>query len=459
MTVRVSPSRVKLAHACLRRWAARELFRLDDTLTFAAARGVMFHASVARRTLGLPYDYESTFAGLTPDDARTVSPFANDPKLRDVTLRLANTIDIHPPPTMVEFDVSVDVDGVTWQGRVDAARYDAACDMMIVYDYKTTSDARYAMTAEALSADVQACFYGLAALRGAFPGGVKPSRVIADWRYAETRGFTALAPVGATLTEERCLEVLRRYRPTVDKMLELAARHAHGALALQDIPLGFDYADPSVERPCEMYHHTCAFIEACQPPPIPIEVLARTFAGSAERETTNMTQPVYPPQQPVSPYPQQQAQAPAPPPQQQLHAYPPQQPVSPYTTAQRASAPTPYPQAQAQAPTPYPQAPQAAPQPVQEAQPVAQEVPAEEKVPGRGRPRKPRVSKADKQAVVRENVEALATGDVDVVQEPADGAPPVVGETQELNITEALTVMARFARTERVAFTLTPVKE
>lgn len=450
--IRVSPSRVKLAHSCLRRWAARELFRHEDARTFAAARGVMFHATMARRALGLPYDYETVLASLTVEDAWTVSPFRDDPRLRDVVLRLANAIHIDPPPTVVEYEVTVDVDGVTWTGRLDAARFEPLIDAAIVIDYKTTSDAKYAMTKDELTSDLQACFYGLAALRGALPFAGTPSKVIADWRYAESRSFTALPPVGALLTETRCLDVLRRYRPTVDKMLELEARFTRRELSLQDIPLTFDPNDVNVERPCEAYFHTCAFIRACQPPPVPIEVLARAFAS---KERGDMTQS-------HNPYPQYSQPQPVVQPQ----PYPQQQLVSPYPASPYPGATIAPPGAGAYppAPTPAPQYAEPVPQQQHVAPPVEApvEVPApdaEEKVPGRGRPRKPRASKTAK-PVVSEDVAALDAQDVDVIQEPADGPPEVASETpreSSVNITEALTVMAAFAREQRVAFTLTPV--
>lgn len=194
----LSPSQRKTFATCPRRWAGKYIWGMADPTGQGAIDGKKMHKQLER------YFGEH----VAPDITTPWGTWA---------AALLAKID-HPlpgPGVVPEHKIKFEHEGVWWRGSEDLRYHDG--EILIVEDYKSTSDLKWALTPERLQGDSQGVIYALAE----FIADPSLQRVGELWAYVTREKHPLVQPV--RVVQERD-EVLRAMEPiSVDgrRMLQL----------------------------------------------------------------------------------------------------------------------------------------------------------------------------------------------------------------------------------------------
>ncbi len=226
--LRVSASGLKTFRSCPARWAFRKLDGHEEPGTPATERGKSVH-----REMEL---YGKL--GILPTSKMALA-----------------LVEYAPPPGVAECEVPVmyETPSSRWLGYIDAvcdwvnSSYQplGTNDRVILIDYKSTSNLKYAMTPDELRDDVAANIYAWEA----YLGGAK--WVWGKWLYVDGRG--RVEPVGFSLPLSSVTE----------KMIQLDGE----AAVMQAWSASGASANDLPKRPsaCWAYHSRCPHYERCMP--------------------------------------------------------------------------------------------------------------------------------------------------------------------------------------------------
>lgn len=226
----VSASQIETWHGCRRKWAWRNVARIEAPPHASAALGSRIHKQLELYLTGEPFDYSTPVMRAAAEMA--IPSIANLPPPKS-------------PGMLVETPFNFDLrDGsVLFRGIIDVLLPDGGvvpgCEAgsPIVVDHKSTKSRRYIKSVETLTTDVQAMIYAYHAMTI-----FRVNAVQLLWNYC----FTA----GAPATERRHLKVLQPQ--VVDQFLgpiSAAAAEITTTYAAQPNPLELP---PSTEH-CDAY--------------------------------------------------------------------------------------------------------------------------------------------------------------------------------------------------------------
>jgi hypothetical protein len=205
-----SPSSIKLAQRCERKWAECYLNGRRDPSTPATELGTAGHIVLEDWYEGRDPEWES-FPGqvmhagihLLPHPEQCASVLVEQP-IGDIPY---DNPDEHGPQWVLE------IDGVRWAGfrdllavptEAEAARLGVPPGRMTLFDYKTSSNIkRYALTEAELRADLQCNLYAYATMVD-----WKRDEVHARWVYFETKAVRRAHAVDALIDHADALAVI-----------------------------------------------------------------------------------------------------------------------------------------------------------------------------------------------------------------------------------------------------------
>lgn len=177
----VSVSQIETYRDCPRKWGFNKLDGIESPPGSGAMLGSMVHTVLEKYLL----------EGTEPD-----------PKTPAGLIARAGLGNLPKPPYEVEKAFDVDIAGVRFTGRMDVILRDP----LAVIDHKTTSDKRYALTAETLPENLQANVYAHVGMRetGSTEATVK-------WIYYSTKGTPKSWVVESTIVDgARHREIIAR---------------------------------------------------------------------------------------------------------------------------------------------------------------------------------------------------------------------------------------------------------
>ncbi len=170
----LSASQLRTSDECLRKWAFKYLAELPDPGSAAAQLGKDCHTA-----------WESWLKSATPFIETAQSIACGDADYSDRIVRICTAGVRHLPPPMspyveVEGEFEFDTHGVRWRGYKDLAYW--AGGVRILHDHKTTSNLRWAKSAEVLRGDVQLNLYA----QHEFQRHLDIDALRAQWMYVTT---------------------------------------------------------------------------------------------------------------------------------------------------------------------------------------------------------------------------------------------------------------------------------
>jgi len=226
-----SASQISTYELCPRKWALDKIDRLPRKPNKFAAQGTALH-KIAEEWLR---------DGILPP-------------VSDLGERITPALPLLPPPNtqglQVEQSLTRTLEGIPFKGVIDVKIPYPYREVPAIYDHKSTTNFKWALTPEGFLDDPQACLYAWDTILDSQEQGYKGDVVDLQWTYIRTTG----APKALPITRRVSLsEVMPRMTKTTTTALEQK-------LLRETISSGLEL--PPDASGCEAYGG-CPYVETC----------------------------------------------------------------------------------------------------------------------------------------------------------------------------------------------------